>query len=228
MERVHARARRELLKQDERMGTLLSFSGWGSREEGSMNRILRALFFWRPFFLSFFAPLRRGDRPPEYLEGMIEPYREVKISSQVPGIIDEVLVERGDVVKKGQIVAKLRAAVEKANVDLAEAQVGFSKRKLEPQRGAIVCQGAYLGKRKGRDRDGDEEGRSRARRGKSEARNAKHPQHGGRRRREAGAAAGEYVGDKPILTIAQIDPLNVEVVVPVRRYGSITKGMSPR
>jgi preprotein translocase subunit SecA len=29
MERVHARARRELLKQDERMGTLLSFSGSG-------------------------------------------------------------------------------------------------------------------------------------------------------------------------------------------------------
>ena len=29
MERVHARARRELLKQDERIGTLLSFSGSG-------------------------------------------------------------------------------------------------------------------------------------------------------------------------------------------------------
>ena len=33
------------------------------------------------------------------------------------------------------------------------------------------------------------------------------------------------MGDKPIVTIAQINPLNVEVVVPVRRYGSITKGM---
>ena len=38
-------------------------------------------------------------------------------------------------------------------------------------------------------------------------------------------AAGEYVGEKPILTIEQIDPLYVEVVVPVGRYGSIAKGM---
>ena len=39
--------------------------------------------------------------------------------------------------------------------------------------------------------------------------------------------AGEYVGDKgPIMTVAQIDPLNVEVVVPVKRYGSIVRGMT--
>jgi multidrug efflux pump subunit AcrA (membrane-fusion protein) len=38
-------------------------------------------------------------------------------------------------------------------------------------------------------------------------------------------AAGEYVGEKPIMTIVQIDPLNVEVVVPVSEYGTIKKGM---
>jgi len=37
--------------------------------------------------------------------------------------------------------------------------------------------------------------------------------------------AGEYVGEKPIMTIVQIDPLNVEVVVPVSEYGTIRKGM---
>jgi multidrug efflux pump subunit AcrA (membrane-fusion protein) len=46
---------------------------------------------------------------PAYIE--IEPYLEVNISSQAPGIIDRVLVERGDLVKKGQVVATLRAAV---------------------------------------------------------------------------------------------------------------------
>jgi len=38
-------------------------------------------------------------------------------------------------------------------------------------------------------------------------------------------SAGEYVGEKQIMTIAQIDPLNVEVVVPVSEYGTIKKGM---
>ena len=84
----------------------------------------------------------------DYLEGMIEPYLQVKISSQVPGIIDQVLVERGDLVKKGQVVAKLRAGVEKADVELATVQVGFSKRKLDRNRGALR-RGAHLGKRKG-------------------------------------------------------------------------------
>ena len=38
-------------------------------------------------------------------------------------------------------------------------------------------------------------------------------------------SAGEYVGEKQIMTIAQIDPLNVEVVVPGSEYGTIKKGM---
>jgi RND family efflux transporter MFP subunit len=36
---------------------------------------------------------------------------------------------------------------------------------------------------------------------------------------------GEYVGEDPILEIARIHPLYVEVVVPVERFGSIQKGM---
>ena len=47
----------------------------------------------QPFFSSFSA--RRRAASQEYLEGMIEPYLVVNISSQTPGIIDQVLVERG-------------------------------------------------------------------------------------------------------------------------------------
>jgi multidrug efflux pump subunit AcrA (membrane-fusion protein) len=36
---------------------------------------------------------------------------------------------------------------------------------------------------------------------------------------------GEFVEDKPILRIAQLDPLRVEVIVPVARFGTITTGM---
>ena len=37
-------------------------------------------------------------------------------------------------------------------------------------------------------------------------------------------SSGEYVGEAPILTIAQIDPLNVEVIVPVEKIGFIAVG----
>jgi multidrug efflux pump subunit AcrA (membrane-fusion protein) len=37
---------------------------------------------------------------------------------------------------------------------------------------------------------------------------------------------GESVEDKPLLRIARIDPLNVEVIAPVQMLGKITKGMT--
>ena len=37
---------------------------------------------------------------------------------------------------------------------------------------------------------------------------------------------GEYIGVDPLLTIARIDTLHVEVIVPVERFGSIAPGMT--
>lgn len=40
---------------------------------------------------------------------------------------------------------------------------------------------------------------------------------------------GEHVYEQtPIMTIAQVDPLNVEVVVPAGRYGTLHTGWKPR
>jgi len=36
---------------------------------------------------------------------------------------------------------------------------------------------------------------------------------------------GEYVEDQPILQLAQIDPLYVEVILPVEKLGSVKEGM---
>ncbi len=41
---------------------------------------------------------------------------------------------------------------------------------------------------------------------------------------ERTGAPGEYVGEEPFLTVAQLDPLNVELVVPVEYYGMIKLG----
>ncbi|MBW1862589.1 MAG: biotin/lipoyl-binding protein, partial [Deltaproteobacteria bacterium] len=40
-------------------------------------------------------------------DGLIEPSEVVKVSSQIHGTLEEILVERGDMVEKGQIIARL-------------------------------------------------------------------------------------------------------------------------
>ena len=37
-------------------------------------------------------------------------------------------------------------------------------------------------------------------------------------------APGEYVGEEPFLVVAQINPLNIELVVPIAYYGRIKQG----
>ena len=36
---------------------------------------------------------------------------------------------------------------------------------------------------------------------------------------------GDYVQDQPVFKLAQVDPLNVEVIAPITMYGSIRVGM---
>ena len=189
-----------------------------------MSRILgSATLIAAAFSFVFFAGAGKAASQ-EYMDGMIEPYLQVNISSQASGVIDQVLVERGDVVKKGQVVAKLRAGVEKADVDLAEAQVAFSKRKLGRNEVLFAREDISANERDELETDlkkGEailEEAKA-----KLEMRDIHSTVDGVVVKREL--AAGEYVGEKPILTIAQINPLNVEVVAPVKRYGSITRGM---
>jgi len=68
---------------------------------------------------------------------LIEPYDVVNVSSPVDGVLAEVQVKRGDVVKRKQILAKLESSVERATLALArararmEARIESSKARLE-------------------------------------------------------------------------------------------------
>ena len=73
------------------------------------------------------ATAQRGESH----EGMIEPYVTVNVASQVSGILEEVMVKRGDIVAKGQVLATLRAGVEKADLEQASAMLDFNRRKLD-------------------------------------------------------------------------------------------------
>ncbi|MGB7411980.1 MAG: biotin/lipoyl-binding protein, partial [Sphingopyxis granuli] len=60
-----------------------------------------------------------ASRPNDCL---IEPSRVVRVNSGVEGVIEAIYVDRGDNVGKGQVVARLRADVDRASAAAAEAR----------------------------------------------------------------------------------------------------------
>ncbi len=158
------------------------------------------------------------------LDGLIEPYEVVAISSRVPGILDQVAVERGDRVEKGQVLARLKDSLEKIAVELARASVEFSARRAERNEELYQAQLVSV-----HEKDELETEIQINKLRVEEAvevlsmRTIRSPIQGVVVERSR--APGESVGTDPILTIARIDLLNVEVIAPVERFGTIAKGM---
>jgi len=53
---------------------------------------------------------------------LIQPKIVLKLGTQVPGLISEMLVDRGTIVKKGDIIARIESGVEEAALALAKAR----------------------------------------------------------------------------------------------------------
>lgn len=68
------------------------------------------------------------------LTGKIEPRDEIDIKPQISGIISEILVEAGDHVKDGDIIAKIKVIPEESQLSSAESRVAISKISLEKAR----------------------------------------------------------------------------------------------
>ena len=161
---------------------------------------------------------------PEDFEGLIYPSEVVKVSSQVPGILEEVAVERGDLVKKGQILARLKSGQEKVLLELARANVEFLKRKTE--------RNVELARKKLISAHENDELETELRKAelqleevqeKLKLRTIQSTIDGVVTERLM--APGDYVGEAPIFKLASLDPLKVEVIVPARRFGSTRRGM---
>ncbi len=68
------------------------------------------------------------------LTGKIEPRDEIDIKPQISGIISEILVEAGDHVNDGDIIAKIKVIPEESQLSSAESRVATSKISLEKAR----------------------------------------------------------------------------------------------
>lgn len=181
---------------------------------------------------------------------LIEPDRVAEIGSPVIGVIQQMLVERGDMVQKDQVIATLRADVERAALDVAR-----SKAQAEADVQAAATSLDFARQRHQRAEDlfnqkfisdqALEQARTEARMAEQKLEQAREQQRiwsrevglanaqlGQRSIRspidgviaERYVSAGERVETKPLVRVAKIDPLRVEVVVPAAMYGQVKSG----
>ncbi|RJR51568.1 MAG: efflux RND transporter periplasmic adaptor subunit [Desulfobacteraceae bacterium] len=209
--------------------------------------IIITVFFLPLFTVSAFQAAGEFD-------GLIEPRLVSKLGSPVPGVLDKVLVDRGDMVKEGQLVAVLQCSVEKATMDLAraraqmEATIKSKEQELAlAERNCERLKTLYENKALPfKEWDDVDTKRTLARLQLSEAlenrrlaeleykRNEEVVKRMSIRSPVTGVVVerflspGEYVEDRPILEVAQVDPLYVEVVLPVEMLGTVKVGMKSK
>lgn len=176
-------------------------------------------------FLSWAPAVHGQDSGALELECLLEPHMTIKIGTPVPGALAEVLVDRGQVVRKGQVVATLDTRAQAAAVELSKARVEYTKRRM--LRNEDLYRDELLSMQQKDEMETDAElARLELleRQTQVEIRQIKSPINGVVVERLKGP--GEYVQETEILELAQIDPLNVEVVVPVQYFGRIKRGMT--
>lgn len=180
----------------------------------------------------------------------VEPSEVIDLGSPVTGIIDEVLVDRSSRVKKGDVIVKLENVVEQTNLRLAQAQAAFTgeitEQKLRRKYATQKYQRASaMHARKAVTLDLLEESEADLKLTEKQLEKARHNHTIAQLEYERAerllemrnirspvdgvvidklSAPGEFVKDEPLVRIAQLDPLKVEVILPVESFGEIAKG----
>lgn len=183
-------------------------------------------------------------------ECLIEPSSVIEVASPTMGVLDEVLVDRGDRVEENQLLARLQSDVERVTVDLAERRV-----RLDAAINAAIARIDFEKLELARSRElrkQDHVSESELEEAEMEARLAELRLEELQENRELAQIElertrellemkrirsrsdalvverfknpGEYVEDEPILRLAVVSPLYVEVVLPVEMLGSVEAG----
>lgn len=189
---------------------------------------------------------------PAQLNCRIEPSVVVEMSSAVEGVISEVLVDKNDLVKKGDVVARLDAGLETATAELRRVQaeltsdvqaqqltLEFSNRALTRVKDLYEKKAASFSEldklktehaiaqqqlQQALDRKRQAELEHKRALADLQRRTLVSPIDGVvvERLKEP----GEHIDFEPVLKLAQLDPLRVEVFAPASLYGKVKAGMT--
>lgn len=191
---------------------------------------------------------------PAMAEGfdcLMDPAEVIELGSPVPGLLDEVTVERGDTVHTGEIVARLNSAIEQSTVELLRVRAN-SVSVIEAQREQLdMIEKRYERVSQLRNRgiapeDAVDQVEAERIAARSNLLRAELDQDLARQElvraevalnqrairspidgivAERTLTGGEYVGnDDHILQIVRLDPLRIDAFLPVSLYGSIAPG----
>lgn len=192
------------------------------KSRGCRGRAL-ASGLWIFALSGFVSSSALSARATEEYECLIEPHLDVSVSAAVTGVVEKVFVRRGDAVRKGDVLVELVNGIETAAHELARARSEFADR--TNLRNAELVEEKLISSN---EKDALETDAILARLQMREAREIldlrtiRSPINGVVASVEI--EAGEFVDEDEMMRIVQIDPLNVEVVVPVSLYGRIDKG----
>jgi RND family efflux transporter MFP subunit len=182
---------------------------------------------------------------------VIKPFAEISIGTPVEGLIQTVPVDRGDWVTKGQVIVTLESSLEEATVALAkgkaqaeaalkssQVKIGFSSRKLE--RALDLFKSNSIAQH-----DVDEAQTEKALAEISYQEASENKRQAELELNRAAAALhlhtirspingvvvdrllspGELARQTPVMKLAQINPLRVEVYAPLSLLGKLKTGM---
>lgn len=183
---------------------------------------------------------------------LIQPFQEAEVGTQVVGIVDRVLVERGDIVKKGQPVAQLSSDVERAAVAAAKLRTEASaelqaaasnhdfaqKKKVRTQdlfkqnfvsqqvkdQAATEADVAEMRLKQAREQMRQAQQELALTQAQLSQRTIRSPLSGVVVERYL--SEGERVEDRPVVKVVTVDPLRVEVIVPATHFNKIKHGMT--
>ena len=228
-------------------GDVVRNAGVANREPSILRRTILALVAWTAPALAQTAPIS-----VDVTTCLLKPRQVIQLGSAVFGVIDAIHVDRGDAVTQGQLLAQLNTTVEQAQlaldrfratnttpIEAARTDMAWNERELSRRQ-------RLAGNMFSRANEVDEivtrieQNRIAIRRGELEVRTAELEAA----RTEAALALrvlkspmngvvtdiklmpGEFIHEQAtIMTIAQVDPLNADLVVPAEHHGAVRVGM---
>lgn len=199
----------------------------------------------------FSGELLAQTQEPAQLNCRIEPSITVEMSSAVEGVISEVLVDKNDVVKKGDVLARLDAGLESATAELRRVQseltsdvqaqqlaLEFSERSLTRVKDLYEKKAASfseLDKLKTEHAIAQQQLQQAIDRKRQAELEYKRALADLQRRTlvspidgvvvERLKEPGEHIDFEPVLKLAKLDPLRVEVYAPASLYGKVKPGI---
>ena len=193
-----------------------------------------------------------GTARADALACLIQPYQEAEIGSQVIGVLDRVMVERGDFVTRGQPVALLNSDVERAHLASAKLKAeanadlkGAASNREFTRKKKLRTEDLY--KKNFVSQQATDQASTEDQLADMKLRQAQEQQRVALQEYALAQAQlaqrtirsplsgvvverylsdGERIEEKPVLKVATIDPLRVEVIVPAAYFAKIKTGMS--